>query len=108
LEKLTPEQRDKLIRDTALSIIQEESKKWIVRFKLTMFASAVLALGFIAYGFYILTEIASGGNPALAFMALAIALGVFGSLKWGRRALTNLRSLLGALETIKKEDFFAK
>ena len=108
MEKLTQEERDKLIRDTALALIQEESKKWIARFKLTMFASAVLALGFLAYGFYLWVEIASGGNPALAFMALAIALGVFGSVKLGRRALTNLRSLLGALETIKKEDFFAK
>jgi hypothetical protein len=105
---MTDEERDKLIRDTALVIILKESKKWIVRFKLTVFTSAVLALGFLAYGFYLWAEIASGGNPALAFMALAIALGVFGSVQLGSRALTNLRSLLGALETIKKEDFFAK
>ena len=106
--KLTDEERDKLIRDTALKIILEESKKWISRFKWTIFASVVFALGFLAYGLYLWAEIASGGNPLLAVMALAIVLGVFGSFQWGRRALNNLRSLLVSLETIQKEDFFAK
>ena len=106
--KLTDEERDKLIRDTALKIILEESKKWISRFKWTIFASVFFALGFLAYGLYLWVEIASGGNPLFAVMALAVVLGVFGSFMLGRRAVNNLRGLLGALETVKKEDFFAK
>jgi hypothetical protein len=106
--KLTDEERDKLIRDTALKIILEESKKWISRFKWTIFASVFLTLGFLSYGFYLGFQIAGGGDPLLAVVALAVVLGVFGSFRLGRRAVNNLRGLLGALETVKKEDFFAK
>ena len=106
---MTDEERDKLIRDTALVIILKESKKWIARFKLTIFVSVLAVLGFLSYGFYLWFEIAGGGNPALAFiMALAIALGVFGSVQLGNRALNNLRGLLGALETLKNGDSLAK
>lgn len=105
---MTDDEREKLIRDAALVIILEESKKWVLRFKLTMVASIVVALGFISYGVYLWFEISRGGSPALAVMALAITLGVAGSAKLGKRALKNLRSLLEVLEKLKKGDLFAK
>lgn len=99
---------DALIRKVALETILEESKKWISRFRWTIIASIFTALGFLGYGVYLSIEILAGGSPVMAVMALAIALGLAGAFRLGKRASNNLRGLLEALEILKKENEIAK
>lgn len=106
--EMTDEEREAIIRRVALTTILDESKKWISRFRWTITASIFTALGFLGYGVYLLFEILGGANPALAVMALAVALGVAGAFRLGKRASNNLRGLLGALETLKKDNEIAK
>jgi hypothetical protein len=105
---MTDEERDALIHKVALTTILDESKKWISRFRWTITASIFTALGFLGYGVYLLFEILGGANPALAVMALAIALGVAGAFRLGKRASNNLRGLIEAMEVLKKENKIAE
>jgi hypothetical protein len=105
---MTDDERDEIIRKVAYTTILEESKKWVSRFRWTITASIFTALGFLGYGVYLLVEILAGGNPLMAVMALAIALGVAGAFRLGKRASSNLRSLVEAMEILRKENEIAK
>lgn len=105
---MTDDERDAIIRKVAYTTILEESKKWVSRFRWTITASIFTALGFLGYGVYLLVEILAGGNPLMAVMALAIALGVAGAFRLGKRASNNLRSLVEAMEILRKENEIAK
>lgn len=100
--EMTDEEREKIVRDVALTMILDESKKWLSRFRWTITLSVLMALGFVGYGFYLITEVASGSNPALVLLALAVVLGVAGSIRIGKRALKNLQALELSLQTLRE------
>lgn len=106
--EMTDEERDKIVRDVAMTMILDESKKWLNRFKWTITASILMGLGFLAYGAYLVVQLASGANPALSVMALAVVFGVVGSTKLGKRALKNLQVLETSLETLKEKNEIPK